>query len=167
MATKSLLRASSKLEDEFEANGKKFFKIISKDGLSNLEDDNQEFKRFVDDIEFKDLLNKANANWRDTQTGETPLIRAARLGCYEFVQILLEEDDSVKHNHEKRAGAIYHADVSLQDFQGMVERGLSVARKYAEKTRRSFNTLEKQRGMGCKVMCIRVRAHPCSLLSLF
>ena len=68
---------------------------------------------------FCQILKRTNANVRDKDTGETPLIRASRLGYYEFVEALLNESNVQKLRFEDRYSEIrLHADISLRDYEG-------------------------------------------------
>lgn len=69
--------------------------------------------------DFYQILKRTNANFRDKDTGETPLIRASRHGYYEFVEALLNENNTQKLRFEDRYSEVrLHADISLRDYEG-------------------------------------------------
>mmetsp|Transcript_18732 Transcript_18732/g.28046 ORF Transcript_18732/g.28046 Transcript_18732/m.28046 type:complete len:1213 (+) Transcript_18732:67-3705(+) len=75
-------------------------------------------RRIMDLRHFQDLLKLANADVTDPQTGETPLIRAARLGRAEFVYALIQNrvsgDDTGQSNIRRKQ----YANVTLKDYDG-------------------------------------------------
>jgi hypothetical protein len=67
--------------------------------------------------QFSYILSSADANYRDKETGETALIKAARLGYFEYVELLVNEDTPSKKDRET-AERKFHADLGARDYNG-------------------------------------------------